>query len=137
MITMMITMKRTINNNAKRNDNDDNISTSDQQPAEINISNEVISSSPASPCENTGVGGENAGVWEQNANPAPHRSNEHDDLNQVMDMRYGSRTHSINLRAQRPRKYDHLYGPEHMLATFEQPMGELFMTDLMSLKRGL
>ena len=41
------------------------------------------------------------------------------------------------MRDCKARKYNHLYGPEHMLATFEQPMGQLFMTDQMSLKKGL
>ena len=54
-----------------------------------------------------------------------------------MDLRYGNRTHGINLRNQKPRNYDHIYRPKHMLTTFKQPMGELFMTEQMSLRKGL
>ena len=54
-----------------------------------------------------------------------------------MDERYGTRQHNINLRERKPRNYDHLYDSDHLLATFEEPMGELFMTEQMSLKKGL
>ena len=64
-------------------------------------------------------------------------SNEHHLLDEIMDERYGARLHNINLRDRKPRSYDHLYGPDHMLATFEEPMGELFLTEQMSLKKGL
>ena len=43
----------------------------------------------------------------------------------------------MNLRDRKPRTYTHRYGPDHMLATFEQPLGEVFMTKQMSLKKGL
>ena len=42
-----------------------------------------------------------------------------------------------NLRDRKPRSYDHLYRPEHMLARFEQLMGELFMTEQNASKEGL
>ena len=62
---------------------------------------------------------------------------EQDQLSCAMDEQYRSRSHNINLRNCKPRKYDHLYGPRHMLAMFEQPLSELFMTEQMSLKKGL
>jgi hypothetical protein len=57
---------------------------------------------------------------------------------QLMDEWYRPRTHDINLRDHWPRNYDHLYESDHLLAMFEEPsMGELFMTEQMSLKKGL
>jgi hypothetical protein len=92
---------------------------------EINIPDTVASTPPA---ESAGVGGpaENAGVRGVD-----------NELTQTMDERYGVRQHDIDLRSRKPRSYDHLYGPDHLLATFEEPMGELFMTEQMSLKKGL
>ena len=128
---------------------DDLTKTNDQAP-EINILNAVISSPPASPFKNAGVGGRNTGVGEQNINlenddasgseinsnaSESENNNEQDQLSCAMDECYGSRSHNINLRNCKPRKYGHLYGPKHMLATFEQPLGELFMTEQMSLKK--
>jgi phage terminase large subunit GpA-like protein len=53
-------------------------------------------------------------------------------------MIWSARLHNINLRDHKPRSYNHLYDPDHVLAsTFEEPMGELFMTEQMSLKKGL
>jgi hypothetical protein len=54
-----------------------------------------------------------------------------------MDKRYGARQHDINLCDRMPRNYNHLYNSDHLLATFNEPMGELFMTEQMSLKKGL
>ena len=136
------------NNNGGNDDNNNN----NHLPPEINIPNVVISSPPASPCENAGVGGENTGVGEPNTNPISNNapghelnnnmpesdnSNEQDELSQAMDLWYGSQTHNNNLRDHKPRKYDHLYRLEHMLNTFEQLMGKLFMMKQMSLKKGL
>jgi hypothetical protein len=116
---------------------------------EINIPDTVQSTPTHTPRRNTGVEGESPGVGDyeqaENAGVGDNRdrmfhdtTDEHDRMDQrLMDERYGRRDHSINLRARRPRNYEHLYGPDHMLATFEQPMGELFMTEQMSLKKGL
>jgi hypothetical protein len=124
---------------------------------EINIPDVVLSApaptqqpTPAPTLQqNTGVGSEIAGVG---ANATARGTgvgdgggrvfhdtrDEHDRMNQqLMDERYGPRGHDINLRERRPRNYDHLYGPDHMLTMFEEPMGELFMTEQMSLKKGL
>jgi hypothetical protein len=56
---------------------------------------------------------------------------------QIMDERYSPRAHHFNLWDQKPRSYDHLYDSDHMFTTFEEPMGELFLTEQMSLKKGL
>ena len=89
------------NDNGGDDDDDDDNNNSDQQPPEINVPNVVISSPPASPCKNAGVGGENTGVQGQNTNPInndalghgpnnnmpePDNSNEQDDLSQAMDL---------------------------------------------------
>jgi hypothetical protein len=99
--------------------------------------------------ENTGVGDENAGVGNdgrttnaRNTGVASDDMSEGPDgdnqITRVMNDQYGARQHDINLRERKPRKYDHLYGSDHhMLATFEEPMGELFMTEQISLKKGL
>ena len=79
--------------------------------------------------ENTGVGAENTGVGEQEPTGQ--------ELSQSMDSQYGTRTHNINLHDCKPCNYSHCYGPDHLLATFEQLMGEAFMTEQMSLKKGL
>ena len=47
----------------------------------------------------------------------------HDQLNQIMDERYRARLHDINLQDHKPRNYDHLYDPDHMLAMFKEPLG--------------
>ena len=98
-----------------------------QQPPQINIPDKVISSPPASPpespCKNTGVGHENAGVGAENTGVGEQDPTSQ-DLSQSMDSWYGTRTHDINLRDHKPRSYSHCYGPEHLLTTFEQPMGK-------------
>jgi uncharacterized membrane protein YgcG len=117
---------------------------------EINIPDTIVSTPPAAPPRNTGVGGENAGVGNEQGQTMTNARNAgvaSDDMSkepdqdnqiaQVMNDQYGARQHDINLRERKPRKYDHLYGSDHMLATFEEPMGELFMTEQMSLKKGL
>jgi hypothetical protein len=53
-----------------------------------------------------------------------------------MEQRYGPRRRE-GLRDRKPRNYDHLHQYEDALATFEQPMGELFVTEQMSLRKGL
>jgi hypothetical protein len=64
-----------------------------------------------------------------------------------MNQKYGPRTHNRSLRGRKPRQYAPRYKPnssmyepnssEVTMAQFEQPMGMLFMTEQMSLKRGL
>ena len=60
---------------------------------------------------------------------------------QIMDKCYGPRNHHFNLRDRKPQNYDHLYDSDydsdHMLMTFDEPMGHLFLTEQMSLKKGL
>jgi hypothetical protein len=53
----------------------------------------------------------------------------HDDdsVNREMDARYGPRNRE-GLRDRKLRSYSHRLGFDHSLATFEQPMGELFLT---------
>jgi hypothetical protein len=79
----------------------------------------------------------NTGVWGANDRVFHDTRSEHWRMEQqLMDERYGPRTHDINLRDHKPRSYNHLYDPDHLLATFEEPMGELFLTEQMSLKKG-
>jgi uncharacterized protein YeaC (DUF1315 family) len=101
--------------------------------------------------ESAGVGGKSAGVGEggrnihtQNTGVAsndvpegPDTDDENNQMAQTMDNRYGARQHGIDLRDRKPRNYNHLYDLDHLLATFEEPMGELFMMEQMSLKKGL
>jgi hypothetical protein len=55
-----------------------------------------------------------------------------------MDEGYGPRAPELNLHDQKHRDYSWCYGfDDTMLATFEEPMGELFITEQMSLKKGL
>ena len=78
----------------ENNDEDDdggNDDDDDDNNNGINNLQRSISSPPASPCENSGVGGESTGVRGQNANPdnnmpVPDNSNEQDDLSQAMDL---------------------------------------------------
>jgi hypothetical protein len=58
-------------------------------------------------------------------------------MEQEMDERYGTRPTNINLRAWKRRDYSWQYGFDETLATFEEPLGELFLTEQMSLKKGL
>jgi hypothetical protein len=67
----------------------------------------------------------------------PDTDDENNQMVQTMDECYGARQHGINLRNCKPRNYNHIYDSDHLLATFEEPMGELFMTEQMSLKKGL
>ena len=53
-----------------------------------------------------------------------------------MNTRYGPRNRE-GLRERKPRSYSHRFGFDHSLATFEQPMGELFLTEQMNVKKGL
>jgi hypothetical protein len=127
----------------------------------INIPDTVVSTPlAAAPSKSTGVGGDNAGVGEgadgRNAVMGTHdgtlnaqnagvssgivleESRTHDAINQITQTkneRYGARQHGINLRDPKTRNYDHLYDSDHLLTTFDEPMGELFMTEQMSLKK--
>jgi hypothetical protein len=76
-------------------------------------------------------------VGSDDVSEEPNQDEDNDQIAQTMDERYGTRQHNINLRERKPRNYNHLYDSDHLLATFEEPMGELFMTEQMSLKKGL
>jgi hypothetical protein len=43
----------------------------------------------------------------------------------------------MHLRAQERRDYSWQYGFDETLGTFKEPMGDLFLTEQMSLKKGL
>jgi hypothetical protein len=58
-------------------------------------------------------------------------------MEREMDERYGTRPTNINLQARKRRDYSWQYGFDETLATFEEPLGELFLTEQMSLKKGL
>ena len=147
-------------NDDEDNDDEDNddynkhtndVSVDEDQVPEINIPDAMVFTPPATPSKSAGVGGRNTGVWEDNLNvhaqdaelqnddalEESETSNKHNQLNWIMDEQYGARLHNINLQDHKPRSYDHLYDPDHMLATFKEPMGELFMMEQMSLKKGL
>jgi hypothetical protein len=131
------------NNPTAIDDNDDHV-------PEINIADTVTSTPPATPPRSAGVGGEttgvgsedrdtcarNTGVGSDDVSEQPDRDDDNNQIAQTMDERYGTRQHNINLRERKPRNYNHLYDSDHhLLATFKEPMGELFMTEQMSLKR--
>jgi hypothetical protein len=142
-------------------DEDKTADENENQIPEINIPGVTLSAPASDMRENTGVenGRENAGVVGTNDNmrarnigvggtrETPTRPNDrffhdtrgiHKHMNQqLMDNRYRPRTHGINLQDWKPRTYDHLYDSDHMLVTFDEPMGELFLTEQMSLKKGL
>jgi hypothetical protein len=130
------------NNDDDGNEDDDD---TDNPAPEINIPDTVVSTPPTGPSRSTGVGGRNTGVGiavhdTQARNTgvgADSLSEENNAAAQAMNERYGARQHDINLRDRKPRNYNHLYDSDHLLATFEEPMGELFMTEQMSLKKGL
>jgi hypothetical protein len=61
---------------------------------------------------------------------------DNDSVNREMDARYGPHNRE-GLRDRKPRSYSHRLGFNHSLATFEQPMGELFLTKQMNVKKGL
>ena len=128
------------NDNDDDDDDDDNDDDDDdeQRIPEIGIADTTISAPVANPtvattpdARSTGVGSENAGVGGTNV------ETEQNQIQRDMDNRYGARLHGINLRERKPRDYEHLYDSDHVLATFEQPLGELFVTEQMSLKKGL
>jgi hypothetical protein len=142
------------NDDDEEHNNDESAGGSNEDHIpEINIPNTVVSTPPTTPSQSTGVGGEIAGVGgvdqntrTQNAGVGsvdvsangPAIDGENNQLTQTMNERYGPRQHDINLRNRtKPRSYDHLYNSDHLLTTFEEPMGELFMTEQMSLKKGL
>ena len=64
-----------------------------------------------------------------------------EEINRQMDEQYGPRAPELNLRDRKHRDYSWRYGfdciDDTMLATFEEPMGELFIMEQMSLKKGL
>jgi hypothetical protein len=138
--------------------NEEEANGDEEQNPEINIPDVTLSTPAPEARENAGVGitRENTGVpgriareitGVQGPRNTPTRTGnrffhdttrEHEHMNeQIMDERHGPRGHHFNLRERKPRNYDHLYGPDHIFATFEEPMGELFMTEQMSLKKGL
>jgi hypothetical protein len=64
--------------------------------------------------------------------------NDIEEAEAEMQKKYGTRKHSKSLRRRQPRKYAPRYDDfDTTMAQFDQPMGMLFMTEQMSLKRGL
>jgi hypothetical protein len=122
--------------------------TNDAKPPTINIPDETpAATAPMTP---TGVGetvditgvddekaSETAGVGNDDESIKEETDSEQDRIRREMDERYGPRQHSIHLRDRKPRNYDHLFDYGQALLTFEDPMGELFLTEQMSLKKGL
>jgi len=123
---------------------------------------DVMPRADSMPPENAGVRTrqQNAGVRtkQQNAGVRARATNvgdvetvrENDDDDSIsgdeagtvpdMEERYGERNRT-GLRERKPRDYTHKYGSdfdyENAFVTFEQPMGELFLTEQMSLNKGL
>ena len=64
---------------------------------------------------------------------------ESDKTEAEMNQKYGRRQHGRSLRDRKPPKYAPRYTDsfDDTMAQFEQPLGTLFMTEQMSLKRGL
>ena len=99
--------------------------------------------------QNAGMEAETTGVDEtQTAGVDEMQSDEEvGDINDMaegsepvdMDNRYGPRNHDHNLRPRRRRDYTHRYGSdeETMMSTIEHPLGLAFMTEQMSVKKGL
>jgi hypothetical protein len=93
------------------------------------------------PGKSAGVGINVETVKEDNDNAEEER----EQLARKMDEPYGARQHLINLRDRKPRSYEHLndgdiYNYDQALLTFEDPLGELFLTKQLSLahlKKGL
>jgi hypothetical protein len=120
---------------------DDEEVDNDAELGTINIPDETTG--PPSAHSNAGVGNstsdkddidvENAGVGGDDE----ETKGERDRARREMDARYGPRQHSINLREQKPQSYDHMFNYEHALLTYEKPMGELFLMEQMSLKKGM
>jgi hypothetical protein len=74
--------------------------------------------------------------------PTPERTNTEDIQDQIrqdMDNKYGVRA-GEGLRDRKPRSYDHHFAHdefEHMMLTFQDPIGELFLTEQMPFRRGI
>jgi hypothetical protein len=67
---------------------------------------------------------------------------EQEQLEQEMDEWNGVWQHLINLHKRKPCSYNHLYDENmydynHALLLFKEPLGKLFLTEQMSLKKGL
>jgi hypothetical protein len=99
----------------------------------------------AEPGTTTGVDSTTTGVdaneSPENAGVGINTDNDRARIQQEMDERYGPKQHSTGLRDRKPHSYNHLYGDtfdyDHALLNFEEPLGELFLTEQMSLKKGL
>jgi hypothetical protein len=64
--------------------------------------------------------------------------NDKEEAEAEMQKKYGTRKHSRPLRRRKPQKYASRYDDfDTTMAQFDQHMGMLFMTEQMSLKRGL
>jgi hypothetical protein len=61
---------------------------------------------------------------------------DNDSVNREMDARYGPRNRE-GLHDRKPCSYSHRLGFDHSLATFKQPMGKLFLTEQVNVKKGL
>jgi hypothetical protein len=149
-------IKKDSDNEDSDNETDDEASDdNDVEPATINIPDETITSpsnsnagvdGPIADKDDESIGSAGvAGNHEETADEAsmqPYAGNNEETADEAsvqhdMDARYGPRRHSINLRDRKPRSYKHLFNYNHALLTYEDPMGELFLTEQMSLKKGL
>jgi hypothetical protein len=112
------------------NDDDDDEDDDDEDidndpPSDYEYANDAT-------INNAGVGGGGGSITVD--------EDEVEDDDTTMDGKYGRQTHGISLRDRKPRDYRHQYEPgsfEHTMHHFEDPLGELFQTEQMSLNRGL
>lgn len=158
-------MRRGTSSEDKDNDDDsddddsndgDGQHADDIKPSTINMHNETVTPATHANSLTAGVGetAKNAGVdnaselneWAKNAGVEDDEESmdmdmgtksEQDRVWHEMDEWYGPRWHSINLQDHKPRSYKHLFDYEHALVSYEVPMGELFLTEQVSLKKRL
>jgi hypothetical protein len=114
------------------NDNDDLEDTDDADAKTDADTNDTDDADTETDGIITGVG---VGVTDTNVDQALGTTGV--DSDDMMDAKYGPRNHDINLRPRKPRNYDHRYDFQQHLLDKEEPFGVLFMTEQMSLRRGL
>jgi hypothetical protein len=112
-----------------------------EEEDEVSVENQTSETIIKPNLETEAQGTENKGVpREENVESAGvpgEEDTEQMTVEREMDERYGTRPTNINLRARKRRDYSWRYGFDETLATFEEPLGKLFLTEQMSLKKGL
>lgn len=75
-------------------------------------------------------------VLDEDEDANADEANEQEKLNDKFDEKYGPRRRE-GLRKRKARCYDHLNRFNDILAMFQDPVGELFLTEQMNVKKGL